>query len=409
MVELDCKQFKDYFRSLRAVREQSAKVYERIINRKQNSNHFKVHEEKLDQCAQIVVNLMAKDYGMDPDNQSKINTKTIPVHSRLRHFDQESLQDVFTKDTSGAALIDLVMISVLLDAGVGGNWKWIDPNTNKQYSRSEGLAMATLAMFKDGLFSDQGQGSQVHQATAKALSSLKLSDLEQGFQIKPETNEVTGLGCRLAMLNRLGEGMQEFSINRVSGLVLTEIPLTKPTVEHLWTRVIMGPIMQIVWPDRPTAAHLDGLPLGDVWVYDQSLVVPFHKLSQWLAYSLIDALESTIDGLQFQGKEILTGLPEYRNGGLLIDTGVLESPESALTKVLSTDDDLVVEWRALTVVLLDKLADKIRNHPLVDDPDLALAFILEGGTWKAGRQTALQQRPPQGPPPLQISSDGTVF
>jgi hypothetical protein len=40
--------------------------------------------------------------------------------------------------------------------------------------------------------------------------------------------------------------------------------------------------------------------------------------------------------------------------------------------------------------------------------DLPLAKVLQGGTWAAGRQIAADRRP-QGRPPIQIISDGTVF
>ena len=49
--------------------------------------------------------------------------------------------------------------------------------------------------------------------------------------------------------------------------------------------------------------------------------MPFHKLSQWLTYSLLEPFEWA--GVTVTGLDALTGLPEYRNGGLLLDTGVL--------------------------------------------------------------------------------------
>ena len=59
----------------------------------------------------------------------------------------------------------------------------------------------------------------------------------------------------------------------------------------------------------------------------------------------------------------LTGLPEYRNGGLFIDAGVLalKSPEEA-QRPHTVDSTLVVEWRALTVALLDEIAERVRKR-----------------------------------------------
>jgi hypothetical protein len=73
--------------------------------------------------------------------------------------------------------------------------------------------------------------------------------------------------------------------------------------------------------------------------------------------------------------------------------------------VHAVGSELVVEWRALTVALIDELAPRVRA--LLGRPDLPLACILEGGTWAAGRALAAQLR--GGEPPLAIASDGTVF
>jgi hypothetical protein len=135
--------------------------------------------------------------------------------------------------------------------------------------------------------------------------------------------------------------------------------------------------------------------------------VPLHKLSQWLAYSLIEPLQGA--GIAVTDIDGLTGLAEYRNGGLLIDTGVLTLRDaSAAQREHSVDSELVVEWRALTVALLDRLAEVVRARLNMDRKTLPLARILQGGTWTAGRAIAKKLRP-DGGPPLKIISDGTVF
>ncbi len=85
--------------------------------------------------------------------------------------------------------------------------------------------------------------------------------------------------------------------------------------------------------------------------------MPFHKLSQWLAYSLIEPLEDA--GIEVLDLDALTALAEYRNGGLLIDSGVLVPKHAAvLDEAHRADSELIVEWRALTVALIDRLADR---------------------------------------------------
>jgi Protein of unknown function (DUF1688) len=160
-----------------------------------------------------------------------------------------------------------------------------------------------------------------------------------------------------------------------------------------------------------------GEPLGDVWRHPHAGGddgggasagwVPFHKLSQWLTYSLIEPFEWA--GVQIVGLDDLTGLPEYRNGGLLIDAGVivpLASDHAAQPR--SPADEWVIEWRALTVALLDALLPLVRERLAVPAADFPLARMLEGGTWAAGRQIAAERRP-GGAPPITIVSDGTVF
>ena len=134
--------------------------------------------------------------------------------------------------------------------------------------------------------------------------------------------------------------------------------------------------------------------------------MPFHKLSQWLSYSLVEPLEEA--GIAVTALDQLTGLAEYRNGGLFMDTGVLLPRDPDLpARPLRPDDEAVVEWRALTVALLDRLAEGVRTALNRDSVSLPLAAILQGGTWAAGRRLAGELR--GGLPPLTIDSDGTVF
>ena len=107
--------------------------------------------------------------------------------------------------------------------------------------------------------------------------------------------------------------------------------------------------------------------------------------------------------------DALTALAEYRNGGLLIDTGVLAPKHPAvLEQAHRADSETIVEWRALTVALIDRLADRVREQLGLTPAELPLAKVLQGGTWSAGRYLARQRRE-GGDPPLRVTSDGTVF
>ena len=155
---------------------------------------------------------------------------------------------------------------------------------------------------------------------------------------------------------------------------------------------------------------LAGFPLGDCGRHSAvpgDGLVPFHKLCQWLAYSLVEPLQGA--GLRIIGLDGLTGLAEYRNGGLFLDCGVIEPRDpSLLHRPLDALSEPVVEWRALTVTLLDRLAVLVRERLGMDAGEFPLAKVLEGGSWAAGREIAFERRK-DGSPPLTIVSDGTLF
>ena len=58
-------------------------------------------------------------------------------------------------------LVDLFLVSVLLDAGAGDEWKYTEASTGMKVERSEGLAVASLYMFLDGSFGG-GEPGLVH-------------------------------------------------------------------------------------------------------------------------------------------------------------------------------------------------------------------------------------------------------
>jgi hypothetical protein len=167
-----------------------------------------------------------------------------------------------------------------------------------------------------------------------------------------------------------------------------------------------------IWPHGQSLQP--GMPLGDAWRHPRAGGegpsagwVPFHKLSQWLAYSLLEPFEWA--GIEVAGVDELTALPEYRNGGLLLDAGVIMPRDPRFAERHFTPaDPWVIEWRALTVSLIDELAPLIRRELGAAAGALPLACLLEGGTWAAGREIAAERRA-AGAPPVHVDSDGTVF
>jgi hypothetical protein len=94
---------------------------------------------------------------------------------------------------------------VLLDAGAGSEWSYKSKESGKNFSRSEGLAVASLEMFKAGMFSSDI--SQPHQVDAEGLRSLDVESLAKGMQVS-ESNPMTGLEGRAGLLIRLSKALE---------------------------------------------------------------------------------------------------------------------------------------------------------------------------------------------------------
>ena len=223
------------------------------------------------------------------------------------------------------------------------------------------------------------------------LAAIAPMDIAMGFQVKAH-NPMVGLEGRAGLLRKLGGvGLER------PGALFDAIAKDNGMVKAASILAAVLDKLSPVWP----------LQYGDMWQHRAIGWVPFHKLSQWLSYSLVEPLEGA--GLRVVDLDALTGLPEYRNGGLLIDSGALRVKQTALLeKSFAVGDEPIVEWRALTVALLDRIARHVRLHLGLDAERLPLVKVLEGGTWFAGRKLAAERRAGGGPP-ISIASDGTVF
>ena len=282
-------------------------------------------------------------------------------------------------------------------------WRYREAGTGREYARSEGLGVASFRVFAAGAFADDGRSAR---ADAARLAAITAADIAEGFQALPG-NPLVGLDGRAALLRRLGAvvaaapavfagrpgGLFDHLAAQAEGGALPARAILLAILHHLGG----------IWPQRER--------LGDCWPHPSVAaadgLVPFHKLSQWLAYSLVEPLQEA--GLRVTGLDALTGLAEYRNGGLFLDAGVirLADPEDA-AREHAPGSPLVVGWRALTVALLDAVAPLVRERLGLAAADFPLARVLEGGTWSAGRRLAAERRA-DGGPPLRVASDGTLF
>ncbi|WP_341911879.1 URC4/urg3 family protein [Ferrovibrio terrae] len=373
--------------------------------------NFTLHLDKLPAAADYVAQVIRENYP----------TLQIPYHARWRHFAANGIDRwgqlaktlSVNADEIARIRFDLCVVSVLLDAGAGPQWKYNEEG--RPVARSEGLAVASLHAFKAGLFA----GDKAHplRADAHGLVSLAPNAIAHAFQVS-DFNPLIGVEGRAALMRNLGQALKArpdlFGPDARIGGLYDYLKAHAVQDGKVAATAILAAVLEGLGPIWPSRITLDGQNLGDVWRHRglmsgdlTSGLIPFHKLSQWLTYSLVEIFEDA--GIAVTGLDDLTGLPEYRNGGLFIDLGVLSIRHDALAKFLiPVEDEAVVEWRALTLALLDHIADPVRVRLGKTAAEMPLARILEGGTWAAGRKIAKEKRA-DGGPPLTVASDGTVF
>ncbi len=400
-----------YLRNPLTIRSHARQLRKRL--EEGGSEYFYYHPERWGDLCDLVCKVCLQNY---PDLE-------IPFHSRWRHFNignvdrLKILSDQLNNRSNierARVQIELVIISVLLDAGAGFRWKYYDALGKQTYTRSEGLALASLYLYWDGALSNEPSKEKfaVHGAR---LRDLRPTELSKTFQVS-EANPLEGIEGRCSLLTKLGETIESrsdlFPRGRLGDFFDVLLQKAEGKERRISAETVLSTVIdafQDIWPSR---LFIGASKLGDVGrhshikgLYGCNGLAPFHKLSQWLSYSLIEPLQEA--GMEVLNLDNLTGLPEYRNGGLFLDGALLSLKDPKQAELLhDPHGELITEWRALTLCFLDELAVLVRKQ--LKAPHLTLASILQGGTWYAGRQLAFKFRK-DGAPPLQFLSDGTIF
>lgn len=345
----------DFLLDPRAIRERTAKLYERA---KTGAGYFILNEDLIEDTALYVLDVIQDNY---PDLD-------IPLHSAWGHFNVGGLHRIAALDDKVSSAdklekarlkLDLVITSVLIDAGAS----------------SSGTYLSSLQMFDQGLFSNDGRPFRVD-----GEKLLELKDLE--------------------LLKKLGrvcvENKTIFKDGRPGNILdyLIEKNGMKLNAEDLLKAVFLG-FGEVIPEDSWQHSAL-----GERGSFDT--LVPFHKLSQWLAYSMVSPISSS--GVELWAIEELTGLADERNGGLFIDQKVIELKDKELYKIEhALESELIVEWRALTIQLLERVGEHIQKALGKKAYEFPLGRVLEGGTYSAGKRIAQEFRS-AGAPPLRVKS-----
>ncbi len=394
-----------------AVRERCGMVHRWVAEGR--SPHFALDQARLHAVAAYVADVTRQAY---PELE-------IPYHSRWRHFAAGGIDrwSVLAPHIDAEPIelariaVDLVTVSVLLDAGAGDAWRYRERESGLSFARSEGLAIASLDMFRAGAFSADAR--RPWRVDHIALEKMDAATLAHGLQADSE-NPLIGLEQRGALLRRLGRALADrpdlFGSAPARPGHLVDYFLSVAADRRISASTLLATLLDGLSPIWPSGLVLRGFSVGDAGYHpavgmgdETDRVVPFHKLSQWLAYSLLEPFESA--GLTVEGLDELTALAEYRNGGLLVDLGVIR-PRASFDPLVphEVSSEPVVEWRALTVALMDPLVALVRAE-LGLGSTFTMPRMLQGGTWSAGRKIARALRPPAGPSPIALAADGTVF
>lgn len=398
----------NYIKTPAAIKERCGQVLEAAIR---GGTNFDVHPEKISECATLVANI----------TKERFPTLEIPPHSRWGHFNGggvnrlsslETQLKSLPKEEQARSLLDLVIVSVLLDAGAGATWRYSDKVNGVKIGRSEGLAIASLDMFKSGIFS-HNKGLSV---TAAGLDKLNIKTLEDSFQ-STKDNFLEGLEGRFELLKKLASILQADSRFLAGGThrpgAIFDILTRENPTQEISAAQIFRAVLDLfggIWPAHPNSF---GVALGDVWehpcikgISSEDKLLPFHKLSLWLTFSLFHGFETA--GIRIKDVDELPGLAEYRNGGLLVDSGVISRRDTSEPGPFEPNHQMIIEWRALTIALIDKVAEEVRKILGKTRDEFPLAAVLEGGTWFAGRKLAAQLRADSSPP-IPVVNKGNVF
>lgn len=389
-----------------AIRQQCMKVFTLAVEGK---SHFILHLDEIPKVADYVFEVLTERYP-----QLEIPGHSCWVHLKESTKRQEILAsylDTLDNEERLKFKIDFATLVSVIGAGTGSEWSFEDKEEGIKLGRTEGLVCAAFDLMMSDLFKTDG----LYQLNAQNLLSLEVQSFTSMFQIS-EKNKLYGIEGRLSLLNQLGYCLENnnsyFDLEQRPGDLLNTFKkaLSAGEIEaySLFHSILKA--FHKIWPSR---LNINGVSMGDTWLYKPigtspiEQILPFHTLSQFMVYSYFSAIEDY--GWKIVNKDSLSGLSDYRNSGLFVDLGVLELRDIfELQKLHLPSDNIILEWRALSVVLLDQLAKVIRDKMTLDSQQFPLWKILEAGSWHAGRKIAYHIRA-NGEPPLKIQSQGMVI
>ena len=314
--------------SARAVRERAHRML--AIGLDEGLPNFRIDLDRMDDAIDLVLKTTRKAYP----------SLDIPFHSRWRHFVMNG--DNRWADIAGRtkwpdraararAEFDLAIVSVLLDAGAGPIVA-LPRSPNRIGDRPFGRIGAGEPCDVRRRRILGRSASSPCGSTPACLRILALPTSNAACRSRTAIRWSGSTVARICCAASAGWWLRNRKYSAAStrrGPAACSIDLQcRPTADGLPAPTILSELLQQLGPVWPSRLTLGGIALGDCWKHPALTsadatngLVPLHKLSQWLAYSLIEPLQTA--GIEVTDIDGLTGLAEYRNGGLFVDTGVL--------------------------------------------------------------------------------------
>ena len=265
----------------------------------------------------------------------------IPFHARWRHFAAGGV-DRWAKLAASApwpdaasrarSAFDLAIVSVLLDAGAGPDWRYrarrrFAPCRARKGSRSPPSTCSRSGAFSADPRDKLARGrlaACLHRGlrTRRGLPGLRRQIRSSGSRAARRCCGRSGARSRQHRRSSPRETSAAGRALRPSRRDRRSAPRASTRRIHFGSRAHASRADLAVAPvarRRPARRLLapSGVRRDDA----TNGLLPFHKLSQWLSYSLIEPLQEA--GIKVVDIDGLTGLPEYRNGGLFIDLGAV--------------------------------------------------------------------------------------
>ena len=398
-------------RQLDEVRDRASEL--RSLGRAGKLDHFTINPEKLDEVAVLVTATTRKNY-------PKLD---VPYHSCWRHFSSAGIERwdyikeeaaFLTSPDLARSAIDLAVITVLLTAGSGPEWRYKEADSELEFNRTEGLSLAAFQMFRMGFFSST---ANPYQVDPEGLMLVTRDMIAEHFQVS-DKNPLFGLSERINIIQRLAKVLDAnrstFGLKVARPGNLFDVLTAKGRKRSLLAAEIFSAFFESFQDIWPGATMISGKNMGDVGKHSKlkrpdksSGYIPLHRLAQWMTHCLIEPFEW--GGIKVTGLDELTGLAEYNNGGLFVDGGVLVPKDpAAFKKKWRPTDEFIIEWRALTVALLDDIRPLVADYLGLKLERFPMARMMQGGSFQAGQNLSLKKRP-DGTPPFSIATDGIEF